>query len=135
MLDRANRLLGPRWRLEVVGRLALVVLFVALLPDIFWADAHAYWRELRDTALDHLPYRDFVWSFPPVTLVVAPAAVALRHSPGGFTVALGRPWPCASTPAWWSCAGPGPRPSPASPGGGAPWWCRCRPWPGSASTT
>ncbi len=54
---------------ELVGRVALA--FCAYrLPGIFMADVHYYALQGQDVGIDHLPYRDFTWEYPPLTVIV-----------------------------------------------------------------
>ena len=44
------------------------VMGLALLPSNCWADVHLFWRKFASMGWHHLPYRDFLWEFPTVTV-------------------------------------------------------------------
>jgi len=77
----ANR----RLLLEVVGRAALVVVVVHLLPHIFVGDISHYRGLARRMSSSHLPYRSVPWEFPPLTL---PFAVLEKVSFGSRAIYL-----------------------------------------------
>lgn len=55
---------------EFLWRALFVVLSGFVLPKIFTDDVFHYFRESAGVGLHHLPYRDFTWEFPPVTVLV-----------------------------------------------------------------
>src|SRR5437660_6907715 len=58
------------FRTEIVLRVLVVGLVLALLPAIFIGDVSWFWSHGRAVGLHHLPYRHFVWEFPPLTVPV-----------------------------------------------------------------
>jgi hypothetical protein len=57
---------------DLVARAAILVVVARVHP--FSYDVHGYWARMHHLSLHHLPYRDFLWEFPPLTiLVVLPA--------------------------------------------------------------
>jgi hypothetical protein len=58
-----------RRRAEVIVRVVVVMLVVVHFRDVFWGDLRAYWDRAEGFSLHHLPYRDFFWEFPPLTVV------------------------------------------------------------------
>ena len=63
-------------RARVILELALrgAILVVVARRHPFSYDVHGYWSRMHHASLHHMPYRDFLWEFPPLTvLVVLPA--------------------------------------------------------------
>lgn len=61
-----------RLALELLVRGAILITVARAHP--FSYDVHGYWRRMHGLSMHHLPYRDFLWEFPPLTvLVVLPA--------------------------------------------------------------
>lgn len=61
-------------RLLLVAHVTAAILGLSLLRYIFWVDVHYFWVHSRAISLQHLPYRDYLWEFPPATvLLVLPA--------------------------------------------------------------
>jgi len=74
-----------RWRLLLGAHVALAVAGLGLLPTIMWVDVHAFWAKWHGLSLHHLPYRDFLWEFPPATAVlVAPARLLQVNGFAGY---------------------------------------------------
>lgn len=73
---------GRHWLPELLARAVLIAATLLWFPMIFWGDVPYYWDTASGASLQALPYRDFVWEFPPLTLV--PTTLALL--PGGVTV-------------------------------------------------
>lgn len=47
----------------------------------FFGDAEVFWGRARDMSLHHLPYRDFLWEFPPLTTpVLIPAPLVSERA-------------------------------------------------------
>jgi len=79
--ERSGERLGWRWWLwlaEIGIRVALIVAVVQTENDFLLFDVGTYWDRFHALGLHHLPYRDFLWEFPPLT--VAPAAIAALMS-------------------------------------------------------
>jgi hypothetical protein len=57
------------YRVELTGRLLLGVLVYAILPSAFYGDVQHYFDAAKHLGVHLLPYRDFVWEFPPLTTV------------------------------------------------------------------
>jgi hypothetical protein len=55
-----------RRRIEVLLRLALVVLVLVAFPPNFVYDVRYYWLHAHGLSFGHLPYRDFLWEYPPL---------------------------------------------------------------------
>lgn len=58
-----------RWRglvAEYVPRVVLAAVVWHRFPQVFWIDGNHYWHAFRGGGL---PYRDFLWEFPPLTVV------------------------------------------------------------------
>jgi len=75
--------------LEFAFRVGLVILVVEAFPQIYTNDAYHFWTEWRSLGLHHLPYRDFLWEFPPITVIPAAAAALFRHDGDAFAIFLG----------------------------------------------
>lgn len=87
-----------------LGVICLVAALVVqeLLPPIYWIDVDLFWDTWRRFGGGFLPYRDFLWEFPPLTVpLVAPAAVLGREAFAlWFTaVSVG----CTQTALWLVC--------------------------------
>jgi hypothetical protein len=54
---------------EVFGRLALAAFTVIVANSVFVADVDHYFRTAEGLGLDNLPYRDFLWEYPPLAAV------------------------------------------------------------------
>lgn len=68
---------------EIGVRVSIAVAVWALLGKVFWGDVVHFASVTKDVGLQHLPYRDFLWEFPPLSL----APVLAAHSTGpGFPV-------------------------------------------------
>jgi hypothetical protein len=63
---------------ELAVRAAVLVIVVTGHP--FSYDVHRYWARMHLVSLHHLPYRDFLWEFPPLTVLVVLPARWLSHS-------------------------------------------------------
>jgi hypothetical protein len=84
---------GPRRQaavlaLEFALRVGLVIAVVEAFPQIYTNDAYHFWNHWHTLGLHHLPYRDFLWEFPPITVVPAAAAALFRDSEA-FAIFLG----------------------------------------------
>lgn len=66
-----------------------MVLFLKVLPTIFWADTHYLWLRTRHLSLHHLPYRDFVWEYPPLSIVPVVPSIVMRHQVHLFSIYFG----------------------------------------------
>jgi hypothetical protein len=55
-------------RLVAVAHVTAAVMGLAFLPSNCWADVHLFWRKFTLMGWHHLPYRDFLWEFPPFTV-------------------------------------------------------------------
>src|SRR5205085_919548 len=75
-------------RKEVVLRLLAVGIVLSLFPAIFIGDVSWFWRHGLHLGLHHLPYRDFVWEFPPLTAPVLAIVRLTRGYYGLFFVAF-----------------------------------------------
>ncbi len=61
-------------RLLLAAHVTVAILGLTFLRTIFWVDTHYFWLHSRDIAWNHLPYRNYLWEFPPLTvLLVLPA--------------------------------------------------------------
>ena len=68
-----------RLTLELLLRGAILLVVARVHP--FSYDVHRYWARMHTASLTHLPYRDFGWEFPPLTLlVVLPARWLSVHA-------------------------------------------------------
>jgi hypothetical protein len=72
--------------LEIGGRVVFVLIVLRVFPDVFWSDVHYWWVKMNHLGLHALPYRDFVWEFPPLTVLPMVPATFLRHAVSVFTV-------------------------------------------------
>ena len=63
-------------RNEIAARVAVVVVTAALLPSIFIGDIRLYWIAGSRLGLHHLPYRNFLWEFPPLTVQLEATSVS-----------------------------------------------------------
>jgi len=70
---------GRTRRLEVIVRVAVLAVALALLPSIFIGDVSWYWQRALGLGLHHLPYRDFSWEFPPLTVPILGLVPLARH--------------------------------------------------------
>jgi len=59
-------------RLEVLLRMAIVFLMLVSFAASMSTTISWYWTRAHGVGLHHLPYRDFLWEFPPLTTVVMP---------------------------------------------------------------
>jgi hypothetical protein len=75
-------------RVEVLSRVLLVAVTLVVLPQIFIGDVTWYWNHGLGVGLHHLPYRDFVWEFPPLTVPVVALVGVTGHHYGLFLVAF-----------------------------------------------
>ena len=64
-------------------RVLAVGVVLTVLPAIFIGDVSWFWRHGLGVGLHHLPYRDFVWEFPPLT---APVLGLVRLTHGHFAL-------------------------------------------------
>jgi len=55
--------------IEILGRLFLATVSFALPMHVLTADVGIYWNRAHDISPQHLPYRDFVWEYPPLTIL------------------------------------------------------------------
>lgn len=63
---------SPARRLVEVGvRVVIAAVVWFFLADVFWGDVVHYASVTLPVSLHHLPYRDFLWEFPPLSLVPA----------------------------------------------------------------
>ena len=105
---------------EIGTRAGLVLLVWRRFPEVFWIDVDRYWRSFHHLSINHLPYRNFLWEFPPLTAVPAATARALPLRTFGIAFAavmvaaeyaalelLRRGWPDAlrRIVAYWSVVG------------------------------
>jgi len=63
-------------------RLLVYLLSAALAPRSFTADVNGYFEAARQLRWDFLPYRDFLWEYPPVAglaLLLGPVAFGSRE--------------------------------------------------------
>ena len=75
-----------RRMLEVGGRVVFVLFVFGTFPDLFFSDVHYWWVKMNHLGLHDLPYRDFVWEFPPLTVLPMAPATLLKGAVSGFTV-------------------------------------------------
>jgi hypothetical protein len=68
--------------LEVIPRLLVYLLAAAFAPRAFTADVNGFFETARHLSWTHLPYRDFLWEYPPLTTV----ALVLGPLSGGNRV-------------------------------------------------
>ena len=68
---------------EIVVRVALVVAVVHAFPKVYTNDVSHFWDVWHGLGANNLPYRDFLWEFPPLT-VIPVAAAALFSSETAF---------------------------------------------------
>lgn len=78
----------PHWVLHVAARIVAVALPVLTGQKIFYADVEAYFQTAGRLAADHLPYRDFVWEFPPGTIPVLGLLPLSHYNLVRFSVAF-----------------------------------------------
>jgi hypothetical protein len=55
-------------RLVAVAHVTAAVMGLAFLPENCWSDLHYFWRKSLAIGWHHLPYRDYLWEFPPFTI-------------------------------------------------------------------
>lgn len=70
MGDPLRRSYSPNLAGEALLRLSVFLISAALAPRVFIADVNGYFESARLLSWDHLPYRDFLWEYPPVAAVV-----------------------------------------------------------------
>lgn len=72
-LSRSSTRVVPLGRrvVEIGVRLAIAAAVWAYLGDVFWGDVVHYATVTGPLSLHHLPYRDFLWEFPPLSLAPA----------------------------------------------------------------
>jgi hypothetical protein len=75
-----------RRTLEIGGRVVFVLIVFGAFPDVFWSDVHYWWLKMNHLGLHTLPYRDFVWEFPPLTVLPMVPATLLEVAVTPFTV-------------------------------------------------
>ena len=75
-----------RRTLEIGGRVVFVLVVLRVFPDVFWSDVHYWWHKMNHLGLHSLPYRDFVWEFPPLTVLPMAPATFLKDAVSVFTV-------------------------------------------------
>lgn len=74
---------------EIGARVLIAVVVWTLLEKVFWGDVLHFATVTAPVSLEHLPYRDYLWEFPPLS--VLPAILAhLGGSayPGVFTAIM-----------------------------------------------
>lgn len=112
------RVSPARRAVEIGVRILLAVVVWAFLGDVFWGDVVHFASVTAPVSLHHLPYRDFLWEFPPLSLLPA----LLAHLGGSlyaaaFTAAMialeygslevlrrGFPQRAAALAGWWHVA-------------------------------
>lgn len=75
-----------RRTLEIGGRVVFVLVVLRVFPDVFWSDVHYWWLKMNHLGLHSLPYRDFVWEFPPLTVLPMAPATFLKDAVSVFAV-------------------------------------------------
>jgi len=55
---------------EVLPRLVVYLVGATLAPRVFTADVNGFFETARQLGWHHLPYRDFLWEYPPLTTPV-----------------------------------------------------------------
>jgi hypothetical protein len=109
------------WPVFELGLRALVLVVVFVHPHAFYTyDPETFWRRAQDLSVHHLPYRDYLWEFPPLTaLTLVPAPVVSMRTFVGVFVALmiaaeylslvllrrGRPHDALGITAYWTIVG------------------------------
>jgi hypothetical protein len=64
-----------------LGLRVLVVGLIWVHPHTFFtADPYNFWERTRDLSWHYLPYRDFLWEFPPLTVLAILPAPLLSHT-------------------------------------------------------
>lgn len=81
--------MSTRRLIEVGVRAVAVIVVLAVFPHIFSDDVRFYWLRTRHVSLHHLPYRNFLWEYPPLSVIPMAMAVALRHQLAAFSVLFG----------------------------------------------
>ena len=84
-----------RW-MELGARAALLVVVILVLPGNFVSDVRYYWEHAHGLSLGHLPYRDFLWEYPPLAAV---PLILLALASGGLSLAPRRGRPAVPEPA------------------------------------
>ena len=74
--------------LECGARILLLIVVAEFGNQAFYADVNHYFVSARDLSLTHLPYRDFLWEFPPLTTIALVLIPALGHSQEYFVLAF-----------------------------------------------
>lgn len=57
------------YALEIFARVMLVVLALLAPINLLTNDVRIYWDRARDISPNYLPYRDFTWEYPPLTVL------------------------------------------------------------------
>lgn len=73
---------APNLALEAVLRLCVYIVSAALAPRAFTADVNGYFEAARQLRWDYLPYRDFLWEYPPLAalgLLLGPVSGGSRE--------------------------------------------------------
>ena len=85
-------------RLVAVAHVTAAVMGLAFLPSNCWADVHLFWRKFTAMGWHHLPYRDFLWEFPPFTVPLV--ALSRVMAVNGFATVFAAVSAAASYGTW-----------------------------------
>ena len=74
--------------LECGLRLLLLLVVAEYGNQAFYSDVNHYFLSARDLSRTHLPYRDFLWEFPPLTTIPLVLIPILDRNQAAFAVAF-----------------------------------------------
>lgn len=75
----------PSVPVQIAVRALVLIVTALILSPIFINDVSHYWDVGKVVSFDTLPYRDFLWEFPPLTTVLLLLVPLSGHSHGLFT--------------------------------------------------
>ena len=79
---------GSSTAVELLVRLALVVFVGEIARDVFTNDVSTYFFRAQDVGWHHLPYKDFLWEYPPLASLPLALIPLLGRSNAAFHVAF-----------------------------------------------